>query len=308
MEDTMGPFLRKMFRHFALLLVFCITASWGCYVSTGRDGRADVSFDSLPDAEAERQPDPGEEAVIGGCGNGIVEGTEQCDDGNRDGCDGCSSSCRWERAMRVDAATPGASSGGASVPCLTCPFTVEAWFKVDEGNGLFCLFDIPGFIAFGLSTTEYEFRLGDGAGGGGVLGPIGAGTWHHLAVSCGWRGGSWDMFQFVDGEALGGGQGWSEAPSWTCEEPMSVGCTNAIMRLPLPFLPGTIDDLRISNQGLYSIEEPFVPEKYLGVRPDTVALWQFNAQEGDVIRDASGHGYDVVLESGILVADECHTQ
>jgi len=30
------------------------------------------------------------------CGNGVVEGSEQCDDGNTTGGDGCSGSCQWE--------------------------------------------------------------------------------------------------------------------------------------------------------------------------------------------------------------------
>jgi len=34
------------------------------------------------------------------CGNGIVEGTEQCDDGNTISYDGCSSTCRVDRVTR----------------------------------------------------------------------------------------------------------------------------------------------------------------------------------------------------------------
>jgi len=74
------------------------------------------------------------------------------------------------------------------------------------------------------------------------------------------------------------------------------------------FLPGTIDDLRISNQCLYQEGETYVPERHLDVRPDTMALWQFNSEDGGAVRDVSGHGYDVVLENGMLVADECHAR
>lgn len=34
------------------------------------------------------------------CGNGLVEGTEQCDDGNTVSGDGCSSTCRVDRIIR----------------------------------------------------------------------------------------------------------------------------------------------------------------------------------------------------------------
>src|SRR5437899_8470013 len=38
------------------------------------------------------------------CGNGIVEGQETCDDGNRRDGDGCSATCQVEPAAKVDCA------------------------------------------------------------------------------------------------------------------------------------------------------------------------------------------------------------
>lgn len=39
------------------------------------------------------------------CGNGLLEGAEECDDGNRANGDGCSSSCKVLRLFRI--ALPG---------------------------------------------------------------------------------------------------------------------------------------------------------------------------------------------------------
>jgi cysteine-rich repeat protein len=64
-------------------------------VDTGTDARSDVATDTRPDAtttpDATTQPD----AVVGPatCGNGKIEGTEICDDGNRTDGDGCSANC-----------------------------------------------------------------------------------------------------------------------------------------------------------------------------------------------------------------------
>src|SRR5690606_4693628 len=41
-------------------------------------------------------PEPGQPCVRPTCGNGIVEGSEQCDDGNNDMGDGCTPFCRKE--------------------------------------------------------------------------------------------------------------------------------------------------------------------------------------------------------------------
>ncbi len=41
-------------------------------------------------------PDPGVACTKTVCGDGVVEGTEQCDDGNNRALDGCSRDCQWE--------------------------------------------------------------------------------------------------------------------------------------------------------------------------------------------------------------------
>jgi hypothetical protein len=51
---------------------------------------------------------------------------------------------------------------------------------------------------------------------------------------------------------------------------------------------GYIDSVRISGAALY--DEEFVPERRLGVTDSTLALWNFDAGEGDLAYDASGRG------------------
>ena len=270
----------------------------GCYESAERENHDG----STPDLYVSDHP---EEPVIAVCGNAIVEGSEECDDGNIDECDGCSSLCRWERAMQADSA-PGARTAGP-VPCQLCPFTIELWFRVDRaGEGLFSLYATPGYLSFGVSTEYYEMERGGSGGGGAFIPPLEPGSWHHLASVCSWSGTSWDNLTYLDGEQLGGGHGWSEIPQWTCDGPLTVASAFEAMYMPYPFIPGAVDDLRISSEGLYTPDEPFVPEQHLSVRPDTVALWQFNSDEGGIIRDLSGNGYDLVLVNGKLVADACH--
>jgi cysteine-rich repeat protein len=57
-----------------------------------------------------------------GCGNGTVEGTEQCDDGNLYDLDGCDSSCRYEVIQRMTDLSIGTTAGPA--------------FCVNTGNAL----------------------------------------------------------------------------------------------------------------------------------------------------------------------------
>ena len=85
-----------------LVAVACAVAVGGCYDSTGIEGHSDAST----------------ETTTRECGNGIVESGEECDDGNRDECDGCKSSCEWERALHVDGGDLGASVAEESIPCL----------------------------------------------------------------------------------------------------------------------------------------------------------------------------------------------
>jgi hypothetical protein len=112
----------------------------------------------------------------------------------------------------------------------------------------------------------------------------------------------WAVSHFLDGNGDYGGFGWSDVPPSPC-----VGSIIIAGSVSPETMFGTIDDLRISNQALFTWETtPFTPELHPSVRPDTVALWNFNEEIGGVITDISGNGHDAVLVNGTLVPDDCH--
>jgi cysteine-rich repeat protein len=263
--------------------------------------------DFLYDPLQEDPVDEEEEPATWNCGNGIVEPPEECDDGNGDDCDGCTASCQWERAMKVEE-TAGAGSVEIVPLCLGCPFTIEAWIKMSEGHDIFGVVEIEGLVSLGFSTVSWGFDIKDFMTmAGGLITRLEPDTWHHFALSCVARWAAWDVLIFIDGEGIRYGSNMEEPESWHCGGHIAIG--TYLRRVPPHLLlPGTIDDLRISNQGLYVDGETYAPERYLEVRPDTVALWKFNSEDGGVVRDVSGNGYDVVLENGMLVADECHAR
>ena len=104
-----------------VLLSFALLASGGCHLAVGiascrhgeacpehercdtelgvcrLDGTADPRFDDeLP---TDHEDGPAEEKVRTPatlCGDGVAEGREHCDDGNRLSGDGCSSTCRFD--------------------------------------------------------------------------------------------------------------------------------------------------------------------------------------------------------------------
>jgi hypothetical protein len=228
-----------------------------------------------------------------------VETGEECDDGNGDDCDGCTSDCEWARALHVDGGALGASIEEGSVPCLPCPFTIESWFKVDDDRGSWGLFDVPsyGHSTFGTHAFDFGTFMG-GTSGDEYWEGITPGTWHHWAVSCFCSmDGSCTQSSFIDGEWSGASSRGEILPS--CAGPMLIGIAWSSPA------GGSIDDLRFTNRALYWYSD-FSPYRYLSASVDTVALWDFDRAIDDVIPDVSGNGHDAFLLEGTLVPDDCH--
>ena len=89
--------------------------------SDGTDAAVDGSGDDAGDTGTDDASDTGTGAR---CGNRVVEGDEQCDDGNRDELDECNTSCRFTcgdgiiaGAETCDTAIPGNQPGACPLSC-----------------------------------------------------------------------------------------------------------------------------------------------------------------------------------------------
>ena len=104
---------------------------------------------------------PGQPCQRSKCGNGMAEGSEQCDDGNNDLGDGCSPFCRREPQCP-------AAGGACNTTCgdgLLLPVDVAAGQQCDDGNtvpGDGCSADCklePGFACAAMPIAQDPLRL-----------------------------------------------------------------------------------------------------------------------------------------------------
>jgi cysteine-rich repeat protein len=256
-----------------------------------------------PDGATDAGPRPD---VPSGCGNGIIESGEACDDGNTASCDGCSSICRTEQALAIDERMPGASVTLGPTPCLNCPFTVEAWFRLDAHAAVAPIVHQHGLLEFAVHWDGYELTTPMGGGGSFWSLRLDPGAWHHAAAVCyqDEDTGNWWLTAFIDGYAPVAYDGWG-GPSWTCPEPLHIG--HLLWGTTSSPEKCTIDDVRLSSAALYDPDSaPFTPHRELSLRPDTVAFYDFDDASVGLVPDLSGNGYDAVIMSGSLVPDDCH--
>jgi cysteine-rich repeat protein len=113
---------------------------------------------SAPDLVDTCVPPPSEDTVVAvACGNGEVDPTEECDDGNQTDTDGCRNSCRWARCgdgvvrPGVESCDDGndISSDGCNTFCQPCP------------EGTSCSNEVPWRIR--LETNHAYLRIGTDA-------------------------------------------------------------------------------------------------------------------------------------------------
>lgn len=278
-----------------LLSLIAVCLVTGCYGSEGLVGQADTTMDAPVDTREVPPP---------ACGNGVVEGEEECDDGDTDDCNGCTTACRYERAIAAGLVNPGANLPAASMLCVPCPCTFEAWFRLDDEPGTLTLIESPGSYTFKVSTEmwEYESPIINGMGVWAENPEIVPGTWHHMAYVCQGEGLEWRFHHVLDGIGFYSGGGCGGCIPDMCGDSIEFanGGTYDVSI-------GKVDDIRISSTALYPREGPaFMPDRYLSVGPDTVALWDFNQEVDGVIPDVSGNLHDAVLVDGTLVPDDCH--
>jgi len=69
--------------------------------SVASDAQPDVAVDANTQGSSDADIEVREEPAPSVCGNGVREGTEQCDDGNTTNLDACSESCKFEQSQRT---------------------------------------------------------------------------------------------------------------------------------------------------------------------------------------------------------------
>jgi len=298
-----------MHRFVSSLMVAWMLGGCGCS-ETSIVGGSMTSSDATPDAvlDASSEHGAGDGPVSTTCGNGTIEGTEQCDDGNSDDCDGCSNECRWSMSMRIDNGWNGAVVHRGIAPCLPTPFTVEMWFKWSEGQCAIVQQPACFNLSAGISGFLYELWEESGdliAGGTHMEEELETGTWHHAAITYEpepERPECYRTSEYMDGINLGGGVGTCPGRTWRCIGPLYIGVP-FYESSPPSTCSMTVDEVRISEGVVYTSD--FSPTERLSVRSDTIALWTFDEEVDGVIPDVSGNGHDAVLVNGTLVPDEC---
>lgn len=86
------------------------------------------------------------------CGNGAIEGPEQCDDGDTTSNDGCSATCMWETAGTITA--PGAAISGALTPAGNID-----WYQVTVPDGYGLRAEVFAPTEGLCTTTDTVIRL-----------------------------------------------------------------------------------------------------------------------------------------------------
>ena len=286
-----------------LVAVACVLLRWGCSCSERKLlGRTDADVDINSDGYL----DPLDEMISPGtCGNGIVEGTEECDDGDDDDCNGCSTMCTGEMAMRVSGTERGAVINSEMVPpSVLSPFTLEFWFRLDEEDSQLTILNDAGTVYIAVRPEGFLFSFPYSGGWSDIGWPGGIseiGCWHHFAFTTQHEG---DMGRYT--AFLNGMESFRSDSDYT-HIGLFTGRTIEIGNMSEGIGAGTLDDIRISNVALYAPSSaPFTPERRLQATDNTIALWDFDSVEDDVIHDASDRGHDAVLLNGILVPDDCH--
>ena len=228
-----------------------------------------------------------------GCGDGVVEPPEQCEDGNDDPCDACVG-CQRRSHYVMDGGgghhVAFADSPDAPLRLAEGPFTVEFWGRMDGGNDWLGI-DRRGNPNIGWRMSARGRSVYAGAFGGVTvegqgLGLIGTG-WHHFA----WTYDGVVTRVYLNGARVGEtepGDRWIRA----VDEPVTIGGLRLGDGSMTYFATGRFDEIRVSSVARYDAD--FEPARRHQVDAQTLALWHFDEGGGDRVVDASPFGHDGV--------------
>ncbi|MBI3204276.1 MAG: hypothetical protein HYZ29_22255 [Myxococcales bacterium] len=230
------------------------------------------------------------------CGNGAIEGTEQCDDGNATKCDGCEG-CERRRWLNVPAnaylAVPGSA---AKLPSNAESACYEAWVKTQPG--LISHLYLGTCVNAGICNFTLQYR-GDLSkllfavqNGGALLSASASvnpqdGLWHHLAGCRAVSGGSIALRLFWDGAVVATANGTTS----------QIGTPSTVyvggVDYEQPGLGGAIDEIRISNTLRYT--GTFTPARRHVTDTNTVALFHLDEGAGTTATDSSSNALTATL-------------
>lgn len=192
---------------------------------------------------------------------------------------------RFSGAQMVD--VPDAADLDPAGP-LTVEFRMNLDLAAGEMHGV-SHHDYPtSGYQLGVDDATIDFRLYRDEGRWLGTGTVVPGRWHHLAAE-------WDSagyWLYLDGSLVADGNvGWLPADY---AGPFRIG---AASYGEMFFFQGLIDEVRVSRGPRYQREFD-VPGGPVIVDADTIALWRFDDEEGQVVSDATGN------HPGVLGASE----
>ncbi len=234
-----------------------------------------------------------------GCGDGILQPGEECDDNNSNDCDSCVA-CTIQNVGNFSAATV-RTGGGSWVPGNS-DFTIEGWVRVTGPGTLMGIGNAAvesewAFI-FVTNTNELAFGMDIGANQFFIVRPgnFVDSQWHHVAAV---RYDDNDAMLFVDGRlaAIGGGGG--SFNSLDGSGALYVGGING----GFPGASARIDNVRFSNIERYT--RGFTPARTFAPDANTIALYEFNEASLTTVVDSSGQGRNLSYPALTPVGQNC---
>ncbi len=233
------------------------------------------------------------------CGNGVVEGAEQCDDGNASNTDTCSNTCKpcdppLIALTKTGTALGNAGSNGAWA--LGSQASIEFWVRFTDASadvnahmavstsyddsttgGWFC-FATTDRVSFSLRYTDATAKLE-------TLTPLSLNAWHHVA--CEYDGAT--MRTFLDGSLVASKAATGAVDSYSSNlllfhRNMYWSANNGHY---------ATREIRVGNHALYAA--PFKPSWSLAPTTGTVALWHAAEGSGTSLANAVGGAPSVSL-------------
>jgi hypothetical protein len=263
----------------------------------------------------------GNSACAAGCGDGVMQGGEECDDGNVTDDDGCTNGCEINnRVLRLDG-----NGDGVVLPRnpdygdVGTQFTIEAWVKpVTTTVANFSI-----IYTRRANYGDYALRWSDGNSGrfgfdaytdNNILVQLQApsastvNTWHHVAGVVDGRA----VRLYVDGNLVASATAPADI-TWRADDGRATQYSEYATFIGHTRSPGDggaqtasrfegdIDDVRVSSAARYTGAN-IAPAMWLTPDEFTVGLWRFDESSGSTATDASpSSALDGVIEGATRV-------